>query len=61
MKKIELKFSSDATSHLSPDRNTVLPVNANFSQQLRNSFPKTLIVPVLGMFMTLTEYLIEIL
>lgn len=41
---------SDATSHLAWQQDTILPVNAHFSEQLRKYFPTTLVIPVLGRF-----------
>ncbi|CAF1272776.1 unnamed protein product [Adineta ricciae] len=38
----------DSTSHRSAGGDTLIPVFENLSQQLRNFFPKTLILPVLG-------------
>ena len=35
-------------SHISPDDNTLITINVNFTQELRKHFPKTLIIPVLG-------------
>ena len=43
-----LLIASDGTSHLAWKRDTILPVNTIFSEQLRKHFPNTLIIPVLG-------------
>jgi hypothetical protein len=48
LEMISFVIFRDSTTHRSHDKNTIISVNQNFTQELRKYFPKTLIIPVVG-------------
>lgn len=44
----DFMYSRDSVAHFSGSENALITVNINITQEFRKSFPRTLIIPILG-------------